>query len=196
VIDEMGRAAARALDATTARRIAAREVTALHEVYERHAGGLSRLAIRLTGDRATAEEVVQDVYVRLWSRPDTYSADRGSLGAWMFMMCHSASVDAVRKRARQIRRDGTHAADVSGPARVFAEGSGLAADCPYDDADLRAAVAALPTPQRLAVELAYFEGLTYRATAERLGIPEGTAKSQLRAALLTLRRSLTAELVA
>lgn len=159
---------------------------ALAEAYRRHGGAVFALANRLLGDRALAEEVVQEVFVRLWDDPDRFDADRGSLRSFLLANAHGRSVDLIRSETSRRRREERY-------ARLTAE-SGY--DVEHEVWDLalaeqvRSALGTLSVGERTAIELAYFEGHTYREVARLLHEPEGTIKSRIRAGLVRLRASL------
>jgi RNA polymerase sigma-70 factor (ECF subfamily) len=161
---------------------------ALAEAYRRHAGAVFGLARRLLSDQALAEEVVQEVFLRLWNSPDRFDPARGSLRSYLLAQTHGRSVDLLRSEgARRLREERE--------ARSTAE---KGYDLEHEVWDLataeqvRRAVQALPTGERSAIELAYFGGHTYREVATRLGEPEGTVKSRIRAGLRRLRGELVA----
>jgi len=159
---------------------------ALAEAYRRHAGASFALARRLLGDAGMAEEVVQEVFLRLWHRPDRFDPDRGSLRSYLLAQTHGRSVDRLRSetsRRRREERDARETAE-SGP------------DIEREVIDLTVAermkdiVAKLPVEERRAIELAYFGGHTYREVAVLLDAPEGTVKSRIRSGLRRMRVTL------
>jgi len=159
---------------------------ALAEAYRRHAGAVFALSQRLVNDRTLAEEVVQEVFLRLWDKPDRFDPDRGSLRSYLLAQCHGRSVDLIRsEQSRRNREERDH--------RQRAEAG---YDLEHEVWDLavaehvREAMAELPDDERRAIELAYFGGLTYRQVAEVLGAPEGTVKSRIRSGLRRLRGGL------
>jgi RNA polymerase sigma-70 factor (ECF subfamily) len=159
---------------------------ALAEVYRRHAGASFGLAQRILGDRALAEEVVQEVFLRLWNQPDRFDPERGSLRSFLLSQTHGRSVDIVRsetsRRAREERR-----------SRLKAE-TGYDLEREVLDLTLaeqvREALATLSDGERSAIQLAYFGGHTYREVAVLLDEPEGTVKSRIRSGLSRLRSAL------
>ncbi|MEO6123051.1 MAG: sigma-70 family RNA polymerase sigma factor [Ilumatobacteraceae bacterium] len=159
---------------------------ALAEAYRRHAGAVFGLAKRLLNDHAQAEEVVQEVFLRLWNNPDRFDPDRGSLRSFLLAHSHGRSVDALRSNTSRRRREDRDAH--------------LTADSGYDldrevwdlalATQVREALENLHDGERAAIEMAYFGGLTYREVAEQLGEAEGTVKSRIRVGLKRLRTDL------
>lgn len=154
---------------------------AFNDLASRLAPSAMAVATRVTASRALAEEAVQEAFVDVWRHCERYDITRGGLRQWVLGVVHHKAVDAVRRERR--------AADVGpkGPDPLpppDPEERGWMAD---RRARVRRAVEQLAPAQREAIMLAYFNGLTYRQVAERLRIPEGTAKSRLRDGLMTLR---------
>jgi RNA polymerase sigma-70 factor (ECF subfamily) len=159
---------------------------ALAEAYRRHGGAVFGLARRLLGDPAIAEELVQEVFLRLWNQPEKFDPARGSLRAYLLAHCHGRSVDVLRSdtsRRRREERDAQRTAEAG-------------YDLEHEVWDLtvaehvRTAVQSLPQGEREAIELAYFGGYTYREVAQMLDTPEGTVKSRIRAGLQRMRETL------
>ncbi len=159
---------------------------ALAEAYRRHAGAVFALARRLLVDATLAEEVVQEVFLRLWNQPDKFDPDRGSLRSFLLSQCHGRSVDLLRSETSRRSRE-------ERDARRTAE-SGY--DLEHEVVDLlladqvQGALAGLSEMERTAISLAYFGGHTYREVAELLDQPEGTVKSRIRSGLKRLRSEL------
>jgi RNA polymerase sigma-70 factor (ECF subfamily) len=159
---------------------------ALAEAYRRHGGAVFALARRVLGEPARAEEVVQEVFLRLWNQPDRFDPDRGTLRSFLLAQAHGRAVDMLRSETSRRRRE-------ERDARVTAEAG---YDLEHEVWDLavaervREALATLPVDERKAIELAYFGGRTYREVASALGAPEGTVKSRIRSGLRRLRVSL------
>jgi RNA polymerase sigma-70 factor (ECF subfamily) len=159
---------------------------ALAEAYRRHAGSVFALARRLLVDKALAEEVVQEVFLRLWNNPEKFDHERGSLRSYLLAQCHGRSVDLLRSETSRRRRE-------ERDVRRTAE-SGY--DLEHEVVDLavaekvQVALESLPDGERQAISLAYFGGHTYREVAELLDQPEGTVKSRIRTGLKRLRTEL------
>ncbi len=181
--------AKRPADAELHPRLVYGDESALAEVYESYGGLVRRIAVRVTRSPGAAEDVAQEVFTQLWSRPYAYDAERGSLRTWLSMLAHRRSVDWVRGEARH-RKD-TRADDAALHAIPdAAPGPDETVVARERSLLLHSALAELPRPQREVVHLAYFAGRTYRQAAVELGIPEGTAKTRLRTALRSLAESL------
>ncbi|MGI9645414.1 MAG: sigma-70 family RNA polymerase sigma factor [Ilumatobacteraceae bacterium] len=159
---------------------------ALAEAYRRHAGAVFGLSKRLLGDHSRAEEVVQEVFVRLWNEPNRYDPERGSLRSFLLAHTHGRSVDIIRSDVARRNREERESLEQA------EAGYDLAREV-WDMAlagHVREALTNLQPGERDAIELAYFGGKTYKEVAEELGQPEGTVKSRIRAGLKRLRTDL------
>jgi len=173
-------------------RLAAGDDWALAEVIELFGRAVYETALRVVADDASAQDVVQDVFVELWCRPERYDAGAGSLRGYLVMLARHRAIDVLRSELRRAARQQRHQRMVPGQ-RLASPGDALLA---ADAADaIRAAVRLLPESQRRVIELAYFEGLSYREVAHAVGIPEGTAKSRMRLALAKLESVLDRQLL-
>ncbi len=177
----------RDVDARLAERIRAGDSDALGELYDRHASTALATALRVVGDREEAEDLVHEAFVAVWRKIDRFDAARGSLRAWLMTIVRNRAIDRVRARRPRIDVD---AADELALLRTGPNPTWEAALARSSAAELRAAMADLPEEQRRAVELAYFEGYTYREVAEVTGVAPGTATGRLRLALAKLRDAL------
>jgi RNA polymerase sigma-70 factor (ECF subfamily) len=168
-------------------RLISGDEAALAELYDNLGSTVYQQALRATGDRTAAQDITQEVFVYAWAHPSRFDPDRGKLRTWLGMIAYRRGVDWVRQEvARRRREAGSAEPDaVLGPAELTIT--------TWGHAMVRRAVDALPADQRTAIRLAYFEGHTFRRVATTMGIPEGTAKSRLRAGLAALRRRLAAE---
>ncbi len=164
------------------------EQDALAEAYRRHAGAVFGLAKRLLSDAALAEEVVQEVFLRLWNAPDRFDPARGTLRSYLLAQCHGRSVDLLRAETARRRREER---DVRRTAEAGYDLEREVWDLTVAD-HVQAAIAALPEGEQDAIRLAYLGGHTYREVAAILGEPEGTVKSRIRAGLKRLRVELAA----
>jgi RNA polymerase sigma-70 factor (ECF subfamily) len=171
-----------------------RDERALAALYDRHGRAAFALAYRLIGDAETAEEVVQETFLALWRRAETYRPERGTVRAWLLTVVRNRSIDALRQR------DGRPRTGPPPPRPVPLDDLRLIApDDPEDEAlrrvdgrEVRRALTELPREQREVVELAYFGGLAYPEVAAITGAPVGTVKSRMRLALERLRAVLVA----
>jgi RNA polymerase sigma-70 factor, ECF subfamily len=161
--------------------------SALGELYDRHAGAMLGVALRILKLRQDAEDLVHDVFVEAWQKAADFDAARGSVRSWLLVRVRSRGVDRLRSltsaRRRGLLGDGENAPEEADPkvAPVW--------DGP-DRERARKALDGLPEPQRVLVELAYFEGMTCSEMAAHCAIPIGTVKSRLSAALGKLREAL------
>ncbi len=175
-------------DAALLARLVTRDEAALAELYDRHGRAAHALALRVTGNAETAQDVVQEAFLALWRRGHTYQPERGAVRGWLLTVVRNRAIDALRGSGGQVARvlpvDTLVLAATDNP-----EAEAMQA---VDGRRVRAALAALPPEQRDVVELAYFGGLAYPEVAERMGIPLGTVKSRMRLALERLRGSLRA----
>lgn len=163
--------------------ISAGDDSAMAEAVRRHRAPIVAFARRLVGDDARAEEISQDVFVRLWERSDRFDDQRGSLRSFLLAVTHGRSIDVVRsdqsRRMRELRDSSEPVSPPLGPESAAVAGSVASG--------IRLALAQLPEAERQAVELAYLGGHSYRKVAAMLGEPEGTVKSRIRSGLATLR---------
>ncbi|HUQ63846.1 MAG TPA: sigma-70 family RNA polymerase sigma factor [Acidimicrobiales bacterium] len=161
---------------------------ALAEAYRRHAGAVFALSRRLLVDRQMAEEVLQEVFLRLWNQPDRFDPERGSLRAYLLAQTHGRSVDMLRSETSRRRREERDARERA-ESVIDIEREVIELSMSEQVKDV---VATLPVDERRAIELAYFGGHTYRQVAVMLDEPEGTVKSRIRSGLRRMRDGLVA----
>jgi RNA polymerase sigma-70 factor (ECF subfamily) len=155
--------------------------TAMAVLYDRYSSIVYSVALRVLGDTAAAEDILQDVFMQLWRNPGAFDASRGNLGAWLAVITRNRSIDALRKRRPE--------SDFENVVLSVEPDLATEADRSRAAGKVRAALAAMPDNQRKALELAYFEGLTHTEIAAKTGEPLGTIKTRIRAGLLTLRKA-------
>lgn len=174
-------------------RMADGDERALGSLYDRFAGVLYGMAYRIVGEGADAEEVVLACFSQAWKDAARFRSEKGSVIAWLTMICRSRSIDLVRARSRRAKlADAAVAADPAGPPAMGRAEESPETAMTHDERarQVAAALAELPPPQRAAIQLAYFEGLSHSEIAERLGEPLGTVKTRVRLAMQKLRDTL------
>jgi RNA polymerase sigma-70 factor, ECF subfamily len=179
-------------DALLAARLAAGDDRALADAFDQLAPSVYGGALRVLGNGSAAQDVVQDVFVELWSHPDRYDPTAGSLRTYLMVLARHRAVDVMRSELRRVARQEKHYRLTPADPPAAASDEVMAAETA---SVVRAAVRLLPDGQRQVVELAYFKGLTCREVANAMGIPEGTAKSRLRLAMAKLETVLDRQLL-
>lgn len=178
-------------DLELTRRLADRDTDAFEELYRRYAPASYGVAIRVLRDPTIAQEVVQDAFAALWRAPEVYDAARGAFRSFFLSLVHHRAVDIVRKeerlRERERRVNRGRVEDEADVGEVVAEEADLA----DRRRAVRDALASLPPEQREALELMYFEGWTQARIAEETGVPLGTVKTRVLAAMRKLRGKLS-----
>ena len=178
-------------DSACVARAASGDGAALAALYDSHARRVYSLALRILGDEGDAEDVLQEVFTQAWRQARRYDESRGTVAAWLLTMARTRAID--RLRAREARPDSAAAPldDAWGDRLAESIDPADALAATRDAERVRGALQQLPVLQRLAIELAYFEGLTQSQIAERLEQPLGTIKTRIRLGLLKLRDALT-----
>ena len=169
------------------RSFAARDPGAADELYRRFAGRIYGLGLVMLGNDAAAQDLVQDTFVKLWRSADRYDRSRGKLETWVLLMARSLGIDAIRRRVLEART-----LEHLDPPREADQTPGPDDQVIILDLTERArnAMSSLPPEQRAALELAYLGGKTSAEISDLEGIPVGTAKTRIRAALLRLREAM------
>ena len=161
--------------------------TTFARVYDEHGPAVYGTALRVLGNPAAAQDVAQDVFVRVWRHPEKFDARRGELGSYLRLMARSRALDAWREGQAAGRASDRLKLDVALDDGRPDERPAVAAEREGDWRTLRDALRGLPTVQREAVVLAYWGGLTADQIARRSNVPLGTAKSRIRLGLARLR---------
>jgi RNA polymerase sigma-70 factor (ECF subfamily) len=154
---------------------------AMASLFDRYSKVVYSVALRVLRDPASAEDVLQEIFMQVWRSPESFVATRGSLGGWLAVVSRNRSIDALRRKR---------------PTESVDE---IALASPYDLADeaerhsmmekARTVIVTLPAEQRKTLEMAFFDGLTHSEIAEMTGDPLGTVKTRIRSALLSLRKA-------
>ena len=170
-------------------RLASGDLGALDQLYE-HYGAMSfSIAYRITGDRAAAEDVVQEAFLGVWRNAARYADARGTVRTWLLSIVHHRAIDAVRRRRPTTELPET---ETLLPGALTVPDTWAEVVVGLDRAAVQAALARISDVQREAIELAYFSGLTQTEIAERTGVPLGTVKGRLRLGLQGLRAAMLA----
>ena len=177
-------------EADLLRRVAASDESAFGQLYDRLAPILFQLAFRILQDAALSEDVVQDAFLQIWDKAGQYDSQLGKPLSWAATLTRHKAID--RLRAGERRRRFTEEA---GQDQQALQEDSIAPDGPTHAQEtaqtVRSAMGGLPAEQRLAIELAFFDGLTQSQIAERLQLPLGTVKARIRRGMLQLRDALT-----
>jgi RNA polymerase sigma-70 factor, ECF subfamily len=172
-------------------RIVARDAAAIRELYDRHNRLLFGVIMRIVRSRPDAEEVLQEVFIRVWTRAEMYDAALGAPTPWLVRLARNRAIDRLRARRTRDTIDvtsGRETTDRDADA-VAATPEGLALDAETRDS-VRGALADLPSEQRTLIEAAFFEGYTHSELASRFGLPLGTVKTRIRTGMLAMRARL------
>lgn len=156
-------------------------------VYDEHAPSAERAAMRIVGNRTLAQDVVQDVFLRVWRNPGKFDARRGNIGSYLRLMARSRALDLWREAQAAGRASDRLKVVVGGAEAPLAERPADAAERHITRSALSDALGTLPEEQREAVVLAYWGGLSAGEIAARISVPLGTAKSRIRLGLGKLR---------
>jgi len=174
-------------------RIGQRDQNAFSTLYDRLSGPLYSLAMKMLGDPAEAQDALQDVFLQIWSRAGTYDPEQSSVFSWAVLLTRSRVIDRLRARGRRLRivAGSTEDEEHSGTTDAsIVESAADTAEKSDEAARVRYVLTNLPSEQREAIEMAFFEHLTHHEIAARLGQPLGTIKARIRRGLLKLRQQL------
>jgi len=180
-------------DETLIRLVAHARADALSELYDRYSRLVFSLALNLIGDRATAEEVTLDVFIRIWQKAETYRPEQAKVSTWLTSIARHRSIDMLRRHGSRPEQHSLSWAEISPEAAPSVDAPEKAAELALQQQRVRAALGQLPADQKQVLTLAYFRGYTHREIAEALGQPLGTVKTRIRLAMQRLRDMLQEE---
>lgn len=178
-------------DANLVTAVARFQEEALEELYRRYASPVSALASHVLNDKTRADDVLQEVFMRLWNQPEAFDPARGSLRTFLLTMTHRRAVDVIRSDTSRRRRED----------RQVDEAELVVDDLERQVLDLatteqvKAAFGMLPAAEKSAIEMTYFKGLSYVEAARALKQPEGTVKSRIRSGLRRMKQLLDPSMV-
>jgi RNA polymerase sigma-70 factor, ECF subfamily len=155
---------------------------AMADLFDRYSGVLYSVALRVLKDPGQAEDIMQDIFIQVLRKPDSFASGRGSLGGWLAVVTRNRAIDLLRKR-----RPSDSVEDV-----VLVSKTNTASEAERNVLmeKVRVVMADLPPDQKTSVELAYFDGMSHTEIAEKTGEPLGTVKTRIRLAMITLRKAL------
>lgn len=171
-------------DVALVQRVVDGDEAALASLYDRYSGVVYSVALRVLRDANAAEEILQDIFYRFWRQASSFDPTRGTLAGWLLVMARNRAISRLR-RSIPVASEEFSELKISSTWNLE-----TAVAQKQAMAQVQGALEKLPLPQRQAMELAYFEGLTHSEIAQRTGEPLGTVKTRLRAALETLKRVL------
>jgi RNA polymerase sigma-70 factor, ECF subfamily len=174
-------------------RLASRDLAAFEALYDRYGDLVYSVSLRVVGDTYVAEDVTQDVFVRVWRRPEQFDLRRGKFVTWLLSVARNRSIDHRRSQARRMRHEVLPSIDEDEdvlPSEDSRDDPAAATVLSDECAAVRAALDVLPAEQKLAIQLAYFGGLTQQEIANKLGQPLGTVKTRIRLGMQKMRGAL------
>jgi RNA polymerase sigma-70 factor (ECF subfamily) len=165
-------------------RVAQGDEDAMAVIFDRYSKVVYSVSLRVLRDPASAEDVLQEIFMQIWRKPESFLSTRGSLGGWLAVVARNRSIDVIRRRKPQESVE-----DIA-----LASPFNLAEDSERNIMMQRArgAILQIQPEQRKAVEMAFFDGLTHAEIAELTGDPLGTVKTRIRTGLLALRKAMMA----
>src|ERR1700690_1071048 len=150
-------------------------------LYDRYSSIVYAVALRVLQDTGAAEDVLQEIFMQLWRNPGAFDASRGNMAAWLAVIARNRAIDALRRRRPE--------SDIEDIVVSVEPDLASEADRSTAMAKVRGALETIPAPQRSALEMAYFEGLSHSEIAGKTGEALGTVKTRIRTGLMTLRKA-------
>ena len=157
-----------------------RNEKAFSYLYDNYSGALHSIILNIVNEEELANDVLQEVFVKIWKQIDSYDTSKGRLFTWMLNIARNASIDTIRSKGYQNSRQNRELTE-----EVYAAAG--SSEMKSDQIGLRKIVHNLKEEYKVLVELSYFQGYTQDEIAKMLGIPLGTVKTRLRTALIQLR---------
>jgi len=154
---------------------------AMAQLYDRYSGVVYSVALRVLGDTGAAEDILQEVFMQIWRSPDVFDASRGSLAGWLAVIARNRAIDSLRKRRPE--------AEITEVIVSVEPDLVRGVEWSRTIEKIRGALGSMLPPQRSALEMSFFEGLTHSEIAAKTGEPLGTIKTRIRAGLLALRKA-------
>jgi RNA polymerase sigma-70 factor, ECF subfamily len=184
-------------DQSIIRLVAQAQPEAMSELYDRYARLVFSLALAILDDRETAEEVTQDVFMRIWEKADSYRPEQARVNTWLTVITRNRSIDRLRQRGKREERfrESWDEASIDGQVRGAERLPEEQVSTNIRAERLRDAIASLPEEQKEALALAYLQGLSHSHIAELLGMPLGTVKTRIRLGMQKLRKIIQEELI-
>lgn len=174
-------------------RLPGRDLGAFQALYDRYSDLVYSVSLRVVADPYVAEDVTQDVFLRVWRRPEQFDFKRGKFVTWLLSVTRNRSIDVRRSQGRRLRHEALPASseeeDVL-PSNDDRDDPALATVLADERLAVRKALEVLPAEQKLAIQLAYFGGLTQQEIANKLGQPLGTVKTRIRLGMQKMRGAL------
>ena len=162
-----------------------RNNSAYNYLYDNYSGALYSIILQILKDKETSNDILQEVFISIWRKIDTYDANKGRLFTWMLNIARNASIDTLRSKSFQNTHKNQELSDI-----VSITASGQVFNLNVDNIGLRKVLEKLKVEHRSLIELAYFKGYTHEEIAQLEDIPLGTVKTRIRNALLQLREYL------
>jgi RNA polymerase sigma-70 factor (ECF subfamily) len=173
--------------------VARGDIASFEALFDRYSGTLYALLLRILGNPEDAQEVLQETFVKVWTSAKMFDAVRGSEAAWLISIARSRGIDKLRSRRIRVDRENDAGREISIQSSFVEKTTGAEEAIRSEERTaVRGALAELPEAQRVALELAYFEGLSQSEIAERLGEPLGTVKTRMQLGMKKLRERLRA----
>jgi len=169
-------------DKSLMERVRVREQQAMAEIFDRYAGLVYSVALRVLKDSSHAEDVTQEIFFQLWRNPDSFSSSRGALATWLLVVARNRAIDHLRQR-----RPGVPVDEVVAESATNMQSE---AERSIMMERVRGIIDDLPQEQQRSLQMAFFDGLSHSEIAEKTGQPLGTVKTRIRSALTSLRKRL------